>query len=71
MIQQYPLAHSWLTAKFITQILYIALGTLALKHGKSQGQRIAAWVAALLVFGYMVAVAMTHTPLSFMYSAVG
>ncbi len=67
LIQQYPLAHSWLTAKFIALILYIALGTLALKRGKSQGQRITAWIAALLVFGYMVAVAITHTPLPFMY----
>lgn len=71
LIQQYPLAHSWLTAKFIALILYIALGTLALKRGKNQGQRIAAWVAALLVFGYMVAAAMTHTPLPFMYPAAG
>ncbi|HEY9099298.1 MAG TPA: SirB2 family protein [Thiobacillus sp.] len=62
LIQQYPLTHSWLTAKLFALMLYIVLGTVALKHGKSQGQRIAAWVAALLVFGYMVAVAITHTP---------
>jgi uncharacterized membrane protein SirB2 len=65
LIQQYPLVHGWLTAKLIALILYIGLGTLALKRGKTRGQRIAAWVAALLVFGYMVAVAIAHNPFPF------
>ncbi len=67
LIQQYPLVHGWLTAKFFALILYIVLGTFALKRGKTQGQRIAAWVAALLVFGYMVSVALTHDPLPFIH----
>jgi len=66
LTQQYPLVHGWLTAKFFALILYIVLGTVALKRGKTRGQRIAAWIAALLVFGYMVAVAVTHDPLPFM-----
>ena len=66
LIQQYPLVHGWLTAKFFALILYILLGTFALKRGKRKNQRIAAWIAALLVFGYMVAVAITHNPLPFM-----
>ena len=66
LMQQYPLAHGWLTAKFFALILYIVLGTFALKRGKTRGQRIAAWVAALLVFGYMVAVAITHDPFPFL-----
>lgn len=67
LVQQYPLVHGWLTAKFFALILYIILGTFALKRGKTQGQRIAAWVAALLVFGYMVSVALTHDPLPFIH----
>jgi len=66
LMQQYPLVHGWLTAKFFALILYIVLGTFALKRGKTRGQRIAAWVAALLVFGYMVAVAITHDPFPFL-----
>jgi len=66
LMQQYPLVHGWLTAKFFALILYIVLGTFALKRGKTRGQRIAAWVAALLVFGYMVAVAITHNPFPFL-----
>ena len=65
LIQQYPLVHGWLTAKLLALILYIVLGTLALKRGKTRAQRIAAWIAALLVFGYMVAVAMAHDPFPF------
>ncbi|MGK2952579.1 MAG: SirB2 family protein [Thiobacillus sp.] len=65
MIQQYPLMHGWLTAKFFALILYIVLGTIALKRGKTKTQRIAAWIAALLVFGYMAAVAVAHDPLPF------
>lgn len=66
LIQQYPLVHSWLTAKFFALILYIVLGTVALKRGKTRTQRIVAWIAALLVFGYMVAVALAHDPLPFL-----
>ncbi len=65
LLQQYPLVHGWLTAKFFALIAYIVLGTVALKRGKTRSRRIAAWFAALLVFGYMVAVALTHDPLPF------
>lgn len=66
LIKQYPLVDGWLTAKLLALILYIGLGTLALKRGKSRGQRIAAWVAALLVLGYIVAVAVAHDPFPFL-----
>ena len=86
LLQQYPLVHGWLTAKFFALILYIVLGTVALKdsdplwakahvesyalkRGNTRGRRIAAWVAALLVFGYMAAVAVAHDPLPFMHYA--
>ncbi|MFP5404148.1 MAG: SirB2 family protein, partial [Gammaproteobacteria bacterium] len=55
----------WLTAKLFALIAYIVLGTIALKRGKTRKVRIAAWVAALLVFAYMVAVARAHAPWPF------
>ncbi len=66
LMQQYPLVHGWLTAKLFALIAYIVLGTLALKRGKTKAQRVSAWIAALLVFGYMLAVARTHDPLPFL-----
>ena len=66
LLQQYPLVHGWLTAKFFALVAYILLGTVALKRGRTRPQRIAAWIAALLVFGYMVAVARAHDPLPFL-----
>lgn len=65
LMQQYPLVHGWLTAKLFALIAYIVLGTLALKRGKTKAQRVSAWIAALLVFGYMLAVARAHDPLPF------
>ena len=66
MLGQYPLVNGWLTAKLFALIVYIALGTVALKRGKTKRTRIAAWIAALLVLGYIVAVAVAHDPLPFM-----
>lgn len=65
LMQQYPLVHGWLTAKLFALIAYIVLGTVALKRGKTKAQRIGAWIAALVVFGYMVAVALAHDPFPF------
>jgi len=66
LLQQYPLVHGWITAKVLALILYIVLGTIALKRGKTRSRRIAAWVAALMAFGYMAAVAVTHNPFPFL-----
>ena len=60
---QYPVATAWLSAKVIALVLYIALGMLALRLGKTRGIRITAWIAAQAVFGYIVAVALTRNPL--------
>ncbi|MDP2144554.1 MAG: SirB2 family protein [Gallionella sp.] len=64
-IGQYPLAENWLTAKVAALLLYIALGFVALKYGRSKIIRLAAWLAAQTVFGYIVLVALHHDPLPF------
>jgi uncharacterized membrane protein SirB2 len=63
LIHQYPGTHAWLTAKLVALMVYIGLGTVALKRGKTQRVRIAAWLAAQAVFLYIVAVALTRNPL--------
>ena len=65
LLRQYPLVHGWLTAKFFALITYIVLGSIALKSGKSRGRRIAAWLAALLVFAYLLTVARARSPFPF------
>ncbi|HYN61835.1 MAG TPA: SirB2 family protein [Rubrivivax sp.] len=53
----------WLVAKIAGLLLYIGLGMLALRPGRTLAVRVAAWVAALLTFGWIVSVAMTRDPL--------
>lgn len=63
--QQYPFAQSWLTAKVIALLVYIVLGTIALKRGKTKPVRVYAFIAALLVFVYIGSVAFTKQALVF------
>ena len=62
VIGQYPLIDGWLTAKFLALLLYIMLGTIALKRGKTRTIRTAALVASLVTLGYLLWVARTHQP---------
>jgi uncharacterized membrane protein SirB2 len=57
---QYPFVQSWLSAKVIALLLYIALGSIALKRGKTRATRLTAFIAALAVFAYIAAVALTR-----------
>jgi uncharacterized membrane protein SirB2 len=54
---QYPFVQPWLTAKIVGLVLYIVLGTIALKRGRSRGVRILALTAALAVVAWIVATA--------------
>jgi uncharacterized membrane protein SirB2 len=56
---QAPGRDAWLTAKVAGLLAYIALGFLAMKPWLPARGRVAAWVAALAVFGYIAAVALT------------
>jgi len=55
----------WLLAKLTGLLAYIALGTIALKRGRTKQIRSIALLAALLVVGYMVLVAKTKLVLPF------
>ncbi|MDH5736344.1 MAG: SirB2 family protein, partial [Gammaproteobacteria bacterium] len=63
MSAQYPFVQSWLTIKVFALIAYIILGTIALKRGKTRQVRIIAWVLSVLVFAYIVVVALSRAPL--------
>ena len=62
---QYPFAQSWLTAKVVALLAYIALGTVALKRGRTKTVRAIAFAAALAAALYIVAVALARNPLPF------
>lgn len=62
VLHQYPFVHHWLTAKVLALVAYVVLGSIGLKYGGSRLGRALACAAALLVFGYIVAVALTHDP---------
>lgn len=55
-----PLVHPWLAAKIIALLLYIVIGSIALKRGKTRRIRFIAWLAAQAAFLYIVSVAITH-----------
>ncbi|AWI80576.1 MAG: regulator SirB [Betaproteobacteria bacterium HGW-Betaproteobacteria-13] len=62
MIGQYPLQAPWVTAKVVGLIVYILLGTVALKRGRTRTVRVAAFVSAVLVFSWIVSVALSKNP---------
>ena len=62
VLRQYPLGTGWLTAKAIGLVVYIGLGTVALRRGRSKRVRVRAWIAAQAVFAYIVSVAATKNP---------
>jgi uncharacterized membrane protein SirB2 len=62
LLHQYPFVHGWLTTKVVLLVVYIVLGTFALKRGATRTIRIACWLAALLVYGFIISVARAHHP---------
>ncbi len=59
--QQYPFAQNWLSAKVVALLVYIGLGSLALRTGASRTVQRAAFLGALLTVAYIVGVAMTRS----------
>lgn len=59
---QAPFVDGWLTAKVLALLAYILLGMRALGQNTPAAQRPAWFVAALLSVGYIVGVALTHSP---------
>jgi len=64
--QTSPFAFSWLTAKVIALLLYIGLGMVALRFGRTRQVRIVAWLLALLAAAYIVSVALAKSALGFL-----
>ena len=63
ILHQYPFAQGWLTAKVLLLVIYVVLGSFALKRGRTRALRTSCWIAALLVFLFIVSIARAHHPL--------
>ena len=61
-----PLTQTWLLAKFAGLIVYILLGTIALKRGPTKEIRALAFIASVAVFAWVAGVALTKSPLSWL-----
>ena len=62
MIQQYPGLNIWISAKIGALLLYILLGMMAFRFGKTRKIKIISWILAQIVFFYIVLVALTKNP---------
>jgi uncharacterized membrane protein SirB2 len=62
IVHQYPFTTGWLTMKVALLVLYVVLGSIALKRGTTRRSRTLAFVAALITVAFLVSVAVTHDP---------
>lgn len=62
IIHQYPFVQAWLTVKALLLVVYILLGIFALRRGKTRRTRAGCLLAALLTYGFIISVAITHDP---------
>jgi uncharacterized membrane protein SirB2 len=63
ILRQYPFVHAWLTVKVLLLVVYIVLGSFALKRAGTPTVRAACFAAALLVYLFIASVARMHHPL--------
>lgn len=56
-------ANGWLTAKLVLLVVYVVLGTFALKRARTPRVRLTCYLLALSVFAFMLTIARGHHPL--------
>lgn len=57
---QYPFVLEWLTVKVLVVLAYIVAGAIALKRGKTKRIRTVAFIVAILLFAFIVKIALTR-----------
>ena len=62
-------ANHWLTVKLVLVVVYVGLGTLALKRARTPRGRAICYLAALVVFGVVIGIARHHSPLAWLSPA--
>jgi len=64
-------ANGWLTTKLILVVVYVVLGTFALKRGRTPRVRLGCYLSALLVFVTIIGIALAHHPLGWLLRVIG
>lgn len=59
-------SHPWLGLKIGLLVAYVVLGSFALKRGRTPRVRAACYLAALLLYAWMIGIARAHHPLSWL-----
>jgi uncharacterized membrane protein SirB2 len=59
-------ANGWLATKLVLVVVYVVLGMLALRRGRTPRVRLACYGAALLVFVTIIGIALAHHPLGWL-----
>ncbi|MBU6436661.1 MAG: SirB2 family protein [Betaproteobacteria bacterium] len=62
MLHQVPFVQAWITVKIALVVVYIVLGSYALKRGATRRVRAGAFAAALATYGFIISIAVTHSP---------
>jgi len=63
-------ANGWLTTKLILVVVYVVLGTFALKRGRTPRVRLGCYLSALLVFVTIIGIALAHHPLGWLLRVI-
>ena len=66
MLRPNPASTPWLAAKIVGLVVYVGLGTIALRPGRPMAVRALAWFGALLTVLWIVSVALVKHPLGFL-----
>lgn len=61
----------WLHVKVALLVVYVVLGTIALKRGRTAGVRAVCYTLAVLVFAFMITIARSHHPYGFLLRWLG
>jgi uncharacterized membrane protein SirB2 len=66
-----PVQSPWLGTKLLLLVLYIVLGSLALKRAPTPSTRLLSFAAALCVYLFMASVAVAHHPMGVLHTLGG
>ncbi len=60
--------NGWLGTKLVLLVVYVVLGSLALKRGRSARMRGWCYAAAVVVYLFIISIARAHHPLGWLHS---